>query len=95
VARIALGAVAPTSVRAYTAEDILRGQDLGSELIEAAANSARDGVRPIDDIRGSADHRKEMVGVLTRRTLAQALDSATEGPMSFDEQRRLTVQVAF
>jgi len=94
-ARIALGAVAPTPVRAYTAEDILRGQDLGSELIEAAANSARDGVRPIDDIRGSADHRKEMVGLLTRRTLAQALDSATEGPMSFDEQRRLTVQVAF
>ena len=62
-ARIALGAVGPTPVRAYSAEDILRGQDINQELIRSAADSARDGVKPIDDIRGSAAHRKEIVGV--------------------------------
>jgi hypothetical protein len=52
-------------------------------------------VKPIDDIRGSAEHRKEIVGVITRRTLEQALNTAASGPMTFEEQRRLTVQVAF
>ena len=93
--RIALGAVAPTPVRAYAAEDLLRGQNVSNQLIEAAAAAAQDGVRPIDDIRGSAVHRKELVGVLTRRTLQQALDSAAKGPLLFEEQRRLTVQAAF
>ncbi len=93
--RIALGAVAPTPARAYSAEDILRGQIISQDLIRAAAESARNGVRPIDDIRGSAEHRKEIVAVLTRRTLEQALNSAARGPMTFEEQRRLTVQVAF
>jgi len=87
--------VAPTPVRAYSAEDLLRGKDISHELMQAAANAARDGVKPIDDIRGSAAHRKEMVGVLTRRTLEQALNAAARGPLDFEEQRRLTVQAAF
>ena len=94
-ARIALGAVAPTPIRAYSAEDSLRGQALTQDLLIDAANLARDGVRPIDDIRGSAEHRKEIVGVLTRRTLEQAFNAATSGPLTFNEQRRLTVQAAF
>ena len=94
-ARIALGAVAPTPIRAYAAEDILKGQNLNSQLIQGAATAAENGVKPIDDIRGSAAHRKEMVGVLTRRTLERALESAASGPMAFEEQRRLTVQAAF
>ena len=94
-ARIALGAVAPTPVRAYSAEEILRGKDISHELMRAAADIARDGVKPIDDIRGSAAHRKDMVGVLTRRTLEQALSAAAGGPLNFEEQRRLTIQAAF
>ncbi len=93
--RIALGAVAPTPVRAYSAEDSLRGKSIDQGLIDAAAKIARDGVRPIDDIRGTAAHRQEIVGVLTRRTLEQALNAATTGAMTFEEQRRLTVQAAF
>ena len=94
-ARIALGAVAPTPIRAYSAEDSLRGQTLTQGLLIDTANLARDGIRPIDDIRGSAEHRKEIVGVLTRRTLEQALTAATSGPLTFNEQRRLTVQAVF
>ena len=94
-ARIALGAVAPTPVRAYAAEEMLQGQKISQELIESAANAAQEGIRPIDDIRGSAAHRKEIVGVLTRRTLKRALSSAATGPMTFEDQRRLTIQAAF
>ncbi|MDA0263936.1 MAG: xanthine dehydrogenase family protein subunit M [Chloroflexi bacterium] len=94
-AKIALGAVAPTPVRAYAAEDILRGQQVTPQIIQAAAAAAEAGVKPIDDIRGSAAHRKEMVGVLTRRTLEQALRAAVNGPLTFEEQRRLTVQATF
>ena len=94
-ARIALGAVAPTPIRAYSAEDSLRGQTLTQGVLIDTANLARDGIRPIDDIRGSAEHRKEIVGVLTRRTLEQAFNAATSGPLTFNEQRRLTVQATF
>tara|TARA_Y100001001_G_scaffold142274_1_gene146830 strand:+ start:25 stop:579 length:555 start_codon:yes stop_codon:yes gene_type:complete len=94
-ARIALGAVAPTPIRAYSAEDSLRGQTLTQGVLIDTANLARDGIRPIDDIRGSAEHRKEIVGVLTRRTLEQAFNAATSGPLTFNEQRRLTVQAVF
>ena len=94
-ARIALGAVAPTPIRAYAAEDLLRGKEISLRLVDAAAAAAQDGVAPIDDIRGSAIYRKEMAGVLTRRTLQQALNSAANGPLVFEEQRMLTVQAAF
>ncbi|NQW23201.1 MAG: xanthine dehydrogenase family protein subunit M [SAR202 cluster bacterium] len=94
-ARIALGAVAPTPVRAYAAEDVLRGQDISEQLIQAAATAAQDGVTPIDDVRGTAAYRNEMVGVLTRRTLEQAYAAAAQGPLAFEEQRRLTIQAAF
>ena len=93
--RIALGAVAPTPIRAYAAEDILRGRLITPELIEAAAREAQDRATPIDDIRGSASHRKAIVGVLTKRTLERAVEMARQGPMPFPLQRSLAVQAAF
>lgn len=71
--RIALGAVAPTPVRAGGAEDVLRGQMLSNELIEQAAQIAADESRPIDDHRASAEYRREMVKVLTRQAINQAV----------------------
>ena len=94
-ARIALGAVAPTPLRAYSAEAMLEGQSLTEELIEAAAREAESLATPIDDLRGTAHHRREMTGVLTRRTLTRAAEIARSGPMAFEEHRRLTVQAAF
>jgi xanthine dehydrogenase iron-sulfur cluster and FAD-binding subunit A len=70
-ARITLGSVAPTIVRAHEAEQVLIGEALTEESITAAAGLAAAAARPIDDIRGSANYRRVMVGVLTRRALEQ------------------------
>jgi CO/xanthine dehydrogenase FAD-binding subunit len=69
--RIGLGAVAPTPIRAKKAEEILRGQEITADNIEKAAEAAAQEARPIDDHRASADYRREMVKVLTRRALEQ------------------------
>ncbi|MBI3328234.1 MAG: xanthine dehydrogenase family protein subunit M [Nitrospinae bacterium] len=74
--RIALGAVAPTPIRAPRAEGALRGQALTERLIEEASRIAAEEARPIDDVRSTAEYRREMVHVLTRRGLTQALARA-------------------
>jgi carbon-monoxide dehydrogenase medium subunit len=76
-ARIALAAVAPTPVRAEVAERALEGQRLTPQLIERAATLAVEAARPISDQRGSADFRRHLVRVLTRRTLTTALARAS------------------
>jgi carbon-monoxide dehydrogenase medium subunit len=69
--RIVLGAVAPTPIRARQAEDLLRGKRLTDELIDKAVQAAVAASRPISNVRASAEYRREMVGVLTRRALEQ------------------------
>ena len=69
--RIALGAVAPTPARARRAEEILLGKSLSKALIEEAALNASTECRPIDDHRGSAEYRCDMVYAMTRRALQQ------------------------
>jgi carbon-monoxide dehydrogenase medium subunit len=68
-ARIVLGAVAPTPLRATGAEAELAGGDLSPERIARAARIAAHEAQPIDDVRGSAWYRRQMVEVLTRRGL--------------------------
>ena len=64
--RIALGAVAPTPMRARIAEKVLDGKELNDALIEQAAQAAAAESRPITDVRASADYRREMVKVFTQ-----------------------------
>ncbi|MDW8367981.1 MAG: FAD binding domain-containing protein [Abditibacteriales bacterium] len=71
--RIALGAVAPIPFRAKTAEEVVRGQEVNARLIQQAAERAQAESRPIDDVRGSAAFRREMVLRLVRRGLNQLL----------------------
>jgi carbon-monoxide dehydrogenase medium subunit len=78
-AAIALGAVAPTIIRAEAAERFLEGNQLDSENVDRAALLTQDASRPIDDIRGSASYRKEMVRVLTRRALLALRDGTERG----------------
>jgi len=73
--RIALGAVAPTPIRAKDAEAILKGQKLDDKLIEKAALAAAGQSKPIDDHRASAEYRRDMVEVLVRRAIKQAIGS--------------------
>lgn len=70
--KIVLGAVAPTPMRAKSAEALLRGKELNDALIEQAAEAAMRESRPISNVRASAEYRREMVRVLTRRALRQA-----------------------
>ena len=76
-ARIALAAVAPTPVRALAAEQALEGQPVTPEAIERAAGLAVEAARPISDQRGSAEFRRHLVRVLTRRTLTTARERAS------------------
>ena len=75
-ARIVLGAVAPTPIRARRAEEALRGQMPTAELIAAAADLAAAEERPISDTRGSAGYRRYMTAVLVKRMLNAALADA-------------------
>ncbi len=73
-ASITLGAVAPTIIHAPAAEIYLRGKTLTEDVIAQAAALTRDASRPIDDIRGSAAYRLEMVKVITSRGLRAVRD---------------------
>ena len=78
IARIVLGAVAPTPIRAPSAEKILLGEKPSGALFESAGNEAANNSRPIDNFRGSAEYRRDMVKVLTRRALSKAYHDAQE-----------------
>lgn len=75
-ARVVLGAVAPTAVRAHAAERLLEGQPVGGEAFRRAAEAAQEACRPIDDVRASAGFRQHLVGVLVRRALDRCVERA-------------------
>jgi carbon-monoxide dehydrogenase medium subunit len=69
--RIAMGGTAPAAGRASEAEKLLEGTALEEEQIERAAGLAAQSVSPRGDFRGSAEYRRAMVQVLTRRALKE------------------------
>ncbi len=71
--RIALGGVAEYAVRTSATEKVLEGQRLNDALIESAVKSLGEGLSPRGDFRGSAEYRKEMAAVLTRRALKELI----------------------
>jgi carbon-monoxide dehydrogenase medium subunit len=83
-ARIALGSVAPTIIRASEAERALVGKTLDKESIADAADLAAGAAAPIDDLRGGADYRRQMVRVLVRRALTALRDDRTHAELSGD-----------
>jgi aerobic carbon-monoxide dehydrogenase medium subunit len=75
-ARLALGAVAPTPMRAEKAESLLVGKAITAELIERAAEEVAREVQPITDQRASAEYRRELSQVLARRALRECAANA-------------------
>jgi len=78
--KLVLGAVAPTPMRARKGEEILRGKPLREPWIEKASEAAAEEAKPISDVRASAAYRREMVRVLTRRALREAMAHLPEDP---------------
>ena len=74
-ARIALGAVAATPIRALKAEEFLKGKEISDALLEEAGVIASQEAQPISDIRASAEYRRDLVRVFTRRNLRKAIDN--------------------
>jgi len=83
-ASITMGAVAPTIIHAQEAEEYLAGKELTEEVIAEAAQLAMGAARPIDDIRGSAAYRREMVRVCTARGLRSLLSSEEQAGVPDD-----------
>ena len=75
-ARIGLAAVAPTPLFAAEASQWLSGKPATEKTFERAGELARKVASPISDMRGTAEFRLHLVGVLTRRTLAKAVERA-------------------
>ncbi|MBW6485550.1 MAG: FAD binding domain-containing protein [Syntrophobacterales bacterium] len=73
-ARIVLASSAPTVMRARNAEGFLRGKKISGKLLAEAGAMAAAESRPRDSIRGSAEYRRNLVEVLTKRALRKAID---------------------
>ena len=78
-ARIALGSVGNTPIRATAGENLLRNQQPTSEALRAAAATVASAVDPITDFRGSSDYKRDMAVVWVRRTLERAFAQAGGG----------------
>ncbi|HJN77540.1 MAG TPA: xanthine dehydrogenase family protein subunit M [Myxococcota bacterium] len=74
--RLAAGSVGPRAMRLREAEALLLGQGASPELIARAAAAAQAEVRPISDVRGSAEYRRAIVGVFVKRALASLVREA-------------------
>lgn len=75
-ARIALGAVAPVPIRLPQAEGLLAGRELSRELIDEVCDRVARDVRPVSDLRATAEYRRDMSRVLARRALVECAELA-------------------
>jgi len=73
--RIVLGAVAPAPLRARQAENLLKGNVPEDALLDKVSETCASESRPIDDFRATAAYRREIVEVLSKRTLKEALSA--------------------
>lgn len=79
-ARIAVGSVGARPLRAASAEDMLRGSELGSlgdAGLRAAGDAAADAIEPMEDLNGSAEYKRQLVRVVTARALREAAGEVT------------------
>src|SRR5262249_21640566 len=73
---VAITALAPTIRRVPATEPALSGSNGGGDAVGAAGDAAARSAAPIDDVRASADYRRAMAAVITRRAVAAAVGRA-------------------
>ncbi len=71
--RIAVGAVAPTTRGLNELESLLKGKEICDEMFDLAQEKASELVKPITDIRGTEEYRKQVTGALVRKALKKAI----------------------
>lgn len=74
--RIVLGNAGPIPLRVTKAEDLLKGKKLNDKLFEEAGKIASEEAQPVADIHASEEHRRHVLGVLTKRMLKKAFEEA-------------------
>jgi len=72
-ARLALAAVAPTPLYVEAAGDFLAGKEITEKVIQEAAAIAQEAARPIRDLRGTIEQRKQLIAILARRAIEQSI----------------------
>jgi carbon-monoxide dehydrogenase medium subunit len=77
-ARVALSSVAPTPLFVSDIGDAIEGKPANEETLKLAGKLAKDACSPITDMRGTAEYRRHLCDVLTRRSLQIAIDRAKE-----------------
>jgi len=77
--RVVLGNAGPTPLRMKNIESLLIGKKLNEKLFEEAGKISSTESQPVADIHASEEHRRHLLGVLTRRMLKQACDIAQKG----------------
>ena len=92
-ARISVGAVAPTPKFAAEASAWLAGKPATDESFAQAGELAKKIATPITDMRGPAEYRTHLVGVLVKRTLATAAERARQQLMAEQTMRRITAML--
>jgi carbon-monoxide dehydrogenase medium subunit len=76
--RLAVGAVAPVPLRLHSVEQMIEGNEPSAGLLDAARKMVEKEVKPITDVRSTAEYRRITSGVLVRRALEQAIKGAEE-----------------
>jgi len=82
--RLGLNSVASTIIRARRAEEVLRGRQIDDAILREMGEIASTEVDPMDDNRGSAEYKREMVKVLVRRAAQEALQRLPESQLKED-----------
>jgi carbon-monoxide dehydrogenase medium subunit len=78
-AGIGLTAVGPRNLRAAEAEETLRGAEPNDQVIEEAARLAAEAASPSNDVRGTAEYKRNVIRVFTERGLKKAIEQAKAG----------------
>jgi aerobic carbon-monoxide dehydrogenase medium subunit len=79
--RLGLNSVASTILRAKKAEEVLRGKSIDDATLRKMGEVAATECEPMDDNRGSAEYKREMVKVLVRRAAVEALEMIENAPL--------------